>query len=101
MGEGMLPIPEKVVRKILELAFVEMGDLMPEVWMREEEEASMSRNVLILPKKRTGPVTDVGQWFGQCTFHQIPTSGTGTNGIHGHHREMFPGLPRRGMGPVR
>ena len=62
MGEGMLPIPQKVVKRILELAFVEMGDLMPEVWMREEEEASVSRNVLILPKKRVGPVTDMGQW---------------------------------------
>ena len=62
MGEGMLPIPQKVVKRILELAFVEMGDLMPEVWMREEEEASVSRNVLILPKKRVGPVTDIGQW---------------------------------------
>ncbi len=58
----MLPIPQKVVKRILELAFVEMGDLMPEVWMREEEEASVSRNVLILPKKRVGPVTDIGQW---------------------------------------
>ncbi len=104
MGEGMLPIPEKVVRKILELAFVEMGDLMPEVWMREEEEALVSRNV---SKEADG--TGNGRWavgamlrrFGQCTFHQIPTSGTGSNGIHGHHREMFPGLPRRGMGPVR
>ncbi len=28
MGEGMLPIPEKVVKRILELAFVEMGDLV-------------------------------------------------------------------------
>ncbi len=44
MGEGMLPIP--AWKKILELAFVEMGDLMPEVWMREEEEASVSRNIL-------------------------------------------------------
>ena len=41
MGEGMLPIPEEVM---LEL------DLMPEVWMREEEEASVSRNVLILQR---------------------------------------------------
>ncbi len=42
------PIPEKVVKEknTGELAFVEMGDLMPEVWMREEEEVSVSRNVL-------------------------------------------------------
>ena len=33
--------------------------------MRDEEEASVSRNVLILPKKRVGPVTDIGQWV-QC-----------------------------------
>ena len=41
MGEGLLPIPEKVVKKILELSFVEMRELMPEMWLqREEEEAS-------------------------------------------------------------
>ncbi len=50
MGEGMLPIPEKVARRILELSYVEMGDLMPEVWMRDEEEMSTSRNVLVVPK---------------------------------------------------
>lgn len=33
--------------------------------MRDEEEASVSRSVLILPQKRVGPVTDIGQWV-QC-----------------------------------
>ena len=65
MGEGLLPIPEKTVKKILELAFVEMRDLMPETWPREEEESSGLRNVLILPKKRAAPVTDIGTWV-QC-----------------------------------
>ena len=31
MGEGLLPIREKGVKKILELLFVEMRELMPEM----------------------------------------------------------------------
>lgn len=37
------------------------GNGGPSCQMREEEASSL-RNVLVLPKKRTGPVTDVGQW---------------------------------------
>lgn len=64
MGEGLLPIPERLVKKITELTFVEMRDLMPEVWLREEEEA-VAKNVLVLPKKKAAPITDINQWV-QC-----------------------------------
>ena len=62
VGEGLLPLPSKLTRKILNLEFVEMRDLMPETWMREEDEG---RNVLALPKRRSPPITDVLQWL-QC-----------------------------------
>ena len=65
MREGLLPIPEKVVKKIPELSFVEMRELMLEMWLqREEEEASGLRNVLVLPKRSTS-ITDIVTWV-QC-----------------------------------
>ena len=56
-GEGLLPIPERLEE------FVEMRDLMPETWLREEEESA--RNTLSLPRRRTAPVTNILQWL-QC-----------------------------------
>ena len=63
MGEGLLPIPERLAKKIVALEFVEMRDLMPETWLREEEESV--RNMLSLPRRRTAPVTNILQWL-QC-----------------------------------
>ena len=37
MGVTMLPLPENLHRKILNLEYVEMADLRPEAWMLEEE----------------------------------------------------------------
>ena len=37
MGDTMLPLPENLRRKILNLEYVEMADLCPEAWMLEEE----------------------------------------------------------------
>ena len=63
MGEGLLPIPERLEKKIVALEFVEMRDLMPETWLREEEESAS--NTLSLPRRRTAPVTNILQWL-QC-----------------------------------
>ena len=52
-----------VVKKLLNLEFVEMKELMPESWLVEEEETS--RFTLSLPKRRSGPVTDILQRL-QC-----------------------------------
>ena len=67
VGEGLLPLPSKLTKKILNLEFVEMRDLMPETWMTEEEEG---RNVLALPKRRSPPITDVLQWL-QCFSRMV------------------------------
>ena len=61
MCEGLLPFPERLAKKIVILEFVEMRDLMPETWLREEEESA--RNMLFLPRRRTAPV--ILQWL-QC-----------------------------------
>ena len=61
-GEGLLPVPEKLAKKILELEFIEMRELMPENWLKEEEEG---KNVFTFPKRRSPPITDVLHWL-QC-----------------------------------
>ena len=63
LDEGLLPVPEKLVQKILRLEFVEMRELMPETWLREEEE--LTKNTIVWPKCHTAPVTDILQWL-QC-----------------------------------
>ena len=42
MAEKLLPVPEKLAQKILRLEFVEMRELMPEMWWREEEDVARS-----------------------------------------------------------
>jgi len=61
MAEGLLPVPDKLAQKIIRLEFVEMRELMPEMWMGEEEETS--RNILTWPRRKVGPVTDILQWL--------------------------------------
>lgn len=61
-GKGLLSIPEHLTKKILQLEFVEMHELMPETWLRDEEN---TRNTLLLPHQRTSSVTDIPQWL-QC-----------------------------------
>ena len=63
MGEGLLPIPEYLAKKILQLELVKMQELMPETWVRDKEESM--RNTLSLLWRRTAPVTDILQWL-QC-----------------------------------
>jgi hypothetical protein len=63
LGEGLLPVPDKLVQKIVKLEFVEMRDLMPETWLLEEEESK--KTTLSLPHRRSAPVTDILQWL-QC-----------------------------------
>ena len=37
-GKGLLPVPEKLVKKISKIDFVEMYELLPETWLREDDE---------------------------------------------------------------
>lgn len=62
MGEGLLPIPEKLVNKIVKLEFIEMHELLPEFWLRDEEE---SKTLLGLPRRKKAPTTNIFQWL-QC-----------------------------------
>ncbi len=42
---------------VVEVNFVEMAELLPEVWMSDEEELPSYRNVLVMPKKKVLPIT--------------------------------------------
>ena len=61
MGEGLLPIPDKLVKRILNLEFIELREMLPEAWLREEEEV-VARNVLMLPKRKVSQIIDIGLW---------------------------------------
>ena len=38
LGDGVMPLPQRLVKKILELQFVEMFELQPEAWLMESLE---------------------------------------------------------------
>ena len=63
MGEGMLPVPDRLVKKIVKLEFVEMKELLPETKIREEDESSRSGSAF--PRRKIEPVTNILQWV-QC-----------------------------------
>ena len=59
LGEGLAPLPAKLLKRILSLEFVKMANLLPEAWLLEETamEAQLCR--------QKGPVTDILLWV-QC-----------------------------------
>ena len=59
MGDSLVPLLAKIVRKIIALEYIEMADLPSEVWLLEESavEAQLRR--------QKGPVTDILTWV-QC-----------------------------------
>ena len=38
-GEGLLPVPEKLMKKIPKFEFIEMYELLPKTWPRDEDES--------------------------------------------------------------
>ena len=59
LGEGIAPLPPKLVKKITSLEFVEMADLLPEAWLLEE--TAMEAQL----RRQRGPVTNILTWV-QC-----------------------------------
>ena len=62
MGEGLLPVPDKLVKKIIKLEFVEMQELLPESWLREEEE---NKSTIGFHRRKNAATTNIFQWL-QC-----------------------------------
>jgi len=72
-----------------------MRELMPEMWMGEEEETS--RNILTWPRGKVGPVTDIlqGCHVLQQWWHAVkglPTDGGRIHGVSGDHYKVLPGF---------
>ena len=84
MGEGLLPIPERLTKKILQLEFVEMRELMPETWMR--------RRVRGPAEDRTGygysSMAPVLCWHGRRLVAEISSHGARTDGLSGYDRQV-------------
>ena len=60
VGEGVPPVPPKLVTRIHRLDFVEMGELLPEFWVESNREVDPDRR-----PRRSRKVTDIFTWL-QC-----------------------------------
>ena len=69
LGEGLVPLPAKLVQRVVNLEFVEMYELLPESWLAADgsdiEGGGQEKLLALFPKRRRAPVTDVLVWV-QC-----------------------------------
>ena len=61
------PLPPKLVRRIISLEYVDMGELVPDGWQFQEEEQGKCCQQAKRP--RQGPVTDILLWVECFFFH--------------------------------
>jgi hypothetical protein len=59
-GEGLLLVPDKLVKEIIKFEFVEMYELLPETWWRDEDEDG--KGLAGLHRKKSAPVTNILRW---------------------------------------
>ena len=64
MGHTLLPLPSKLVKKIVSLEYVDMAELRPESWLLEEE-GQQQEKCCHAPRRRKMPVKDILTWV-QC-----------------------------------
>ena len=65
MGEGLIPLPQRLVQRIVNLEFVEMAELLPEAWLYDEVTEPASRCCSNALKRRKTIITDILRWA-QC-----------------------------------
>ena len=88
----MAPSSREAGSKNPPLEFVEMRELMPETWLREEEEST--KNTIVWPKRHTVPVTDifpVAPMFccnGGGTIQDLPNHGTRVYELSGDNHQV-------------
>ena len=78
VGKGVLPVPERLAKKIQNLEFVEMRELMPETWLMEEEERSRPTSCR---KNAYITVAAVLCRNGGGAITALPSNSTGADGI--------------------
>jgi hypothetical protein len=59
LREGICPLPDHLKKKILNLEYVDMADLRPEVWLMAISDAEAKNYLTSLFGRRKQPVTDV------------------------------------------
>ena len=79
MGDGLVPVPERIVAKILKLEFVEMQDLIPETWSEGGPSEEFQK---FFGKRRRAPVTDILRWV-QCFAAMVSV-------LSQHHSNLLP-----------
>ena len=65
LGDGVLPLPQRLMKKILALEFIEMRELLPEEWLssaevREQESHSCCNSAA---QKLKAPITNIFTWL--------------------------------------
>ena len=66
LGDGVLPLPQKLMKKIRALEFIEMRELLPEEWLGSLEEgdsADQHNCCNSASRKRKPPVTNIFSWM--------------------------------------
>ena len=65
LGDGLMPLPQRLVKRIWELQFVEMYELRPEAWLADSllEEESSGKCCSLGARRKKTPVTDLCGWL--------------------------------------
>ena len=65
LGDGVLPLPQKLMKRILALEFVEMRELLPEEWLGAWEEGHNAEQHCCnsANRRRKPPVTNIFTWL--------------------------------------
>ena len=65
LGHGVIPLPQRLLTKILNLEFVEMQDLLPEAWLTltDDDAAKYCSTSAAGGRKRRPPVTNIFTWL--------------------------------------
>ena len=58
MGEGISPVPAKLVERIRRGEHVEIGELLPEIWLGQKDEVVREAR-----PRRTQKVADIFTWL--------------------------------------
>lgn len=66
LGDGVLPLPQKLMKKIRALEFIEMRELLPEEWLGSLEDGDNAEHHSCCnsaSRKRKPPVTNIFSWM--------------------------------------
>ena len=65
LGHGVMPLPQRLLTKILNLEFIEMQDLLPEAWLAltDDETVKCCSTSAAGGRKRRPPVTNIFTWL--------------------------------------